>query len=403
MRNPELHLRLSKKPSAILLRALAALVCLIVCVSLTPLVAGAGEREFAGLTLPQPKGGSPLQPDGRRRWPTKNASAQLRFEIDTNGKVDELKIDCLPRDTGIFYPYRRSLEELRFEPARYTKKKIPFTLFGSLIVRSMRSAPPELILPLNERGEFRSYDLAARSAEVNGVRLPRVSSFPLYYYVEPPLAADSGSLPDLAVVRVELDERGSALGRELVYASDSVVGDMVLIASGWAEYQPAEYQDNPVASSLLLVVRCFTELSYPTKVWRGDGPVDSDRVLDFQRVRSFADAPLIVLDPEIRLETARVFVNGADSSWQSIIAHLSVRKTGTVDLGRIEGTGSWNASGNLRSRLSALRVYPALAVYLAGDGSLAGLDTLFSSGALHIQALDSLSLRVETEFQTVIR
>jgi hypothetical protein len=348
--------------------------CVSLALSLTTQaqITQAQERpSLDGLTFPQPVVGSKLVAEGARRWPTRLAQATLKFDIDKKGKVKQVALDYLPQDSGIFNPFRNSIKNLRFLPAEYQGKKIEFSLAGVLIIRSLRNAAPELILPVNEQGLFKSSGLASESALASGIQFAQVTSFPSYFFVEPERSADTARVPALA--------------------------------PGWAEYQPMLYDGDPVQSSLLLVVRYFTELSYPTGKWTGAKPDTSDRVLEYVRVQSYPNAPLLALDPEIRLGLSRVISSEVDTLWQSVQALLAVEKSGRVELGPIRGAAGRSRSAQLRKSLERLRFYPALAFHISDQGAFERLDTLFSSGRVNLRALDSASLQARTSFLTIVR
>ncbi|MBN4076396.1 hypothetical protein JYT16_01625 [Gemmatimonas aurantiaca] len=358
--------------------------------------------------MPQLKIGSGevLEAEGKRRRPMGYASADLLLSLDKKGKVSALSIECIERDTSIFYPFRKSLRKLRFVPAQYQGKKIPFELSGVLTIRGRYGSLPELLLPVNAQGKFVAPDLGAVSAEANGFSFARVLSFPPYFFNEPKISADTGLVPALALMRVRLDEDGGLLQRELIFTNDSALGEMALIAAGWAEYQPAIFKGEAVASSLLLALRFFTELSYPTPVWNVSAYeelLESDQVLESQRVQSFPDAEIVVIEPEIRQVSARVIVIGTDTLWQSVEAKVGIRKFGAVELGVITGIGNRTSIVKLKKRLENLRMYPALSFHIAEDGTLSALDTLYSVGIIHLQAIDTLTLRARTSFRTIIR
>jgi hypothetical protein len=140
---------------------------------------------------------------------------------------------------------------------------------------------PELHFPIDSSGRVDDYLLYEEALKLNGLSLPRVLSFPSYFYVVDSHEVANGRYA-VVVVKAVIDTAGNLV--EAVPAVSTAGGftDQLVSACRYAEYAPARMDGEPMTTEGFLVISLFPSLVYPTS------PVDfvSDEDLSWHRARS---------------------------------------------------------------------------------------------------------------------
>lgn len=342
--------------------------------------AEAGRYHVMGVTLPQPTRTSSLEPVGRFAIRPTPVTADVWFSLDKKGRVDSIQLEYDIGDSLVFEPFRDSLEALEFLPFERSGKKRKMRLPGRLTVSGptttgkrgsgQKSSQAVLSLPVDAVGEIDDPDLVNLAlAEVDRI-VPELTLFPPYFYSRPSIAEDTAALYPYALVRVALDSSGTPTDRELVFATDTRLGEMILIASGWAEYRGASVEGTGVPSVGYILVSFYREQNYPTVGWRRQADSLADR-LEHTRVRWFSTPGIANFElratpraaGERAIHLSRDFFNTAP-----VVGRMFVSEAGRPDVRTLRGPITNRLRTELKRRVLGMRYYPSVALKMMAKG-----------------------------------
>lgn len=373
----------------------AAIATLMLSFALSGPLYSAERFNLYGLEFPQPKSAPIISAEGRVITPPDFMVTEVEFELDKQGRVSGLIWNYPPADSQKFEPYRESLGQITFHPARYDGKNIAFTLSALLVVSNRTlGLPVRLILPVDTGGAVQHPDLLVESAQANGFHPMQLVSFPSYFYLKPPVIADTALLPHIAVLRIEIDESGSLQSREILYASRSDLAEMILIAANWAEYSAGDYLGQTIGGVGILVVQFFNEIKYPTPKWQSQTALKSG--LDNLRISWYPENVDFIQLPLLRKTGAMGAALAYDRNSPKK-ALIQVDANGRVRVERTRGVNARADRKLLKERIEALRFYPGFRLYHSPDSGYLP-ETMFAFGAIDLAPLDSLTYDIQTDF-----
>ena len=335
-----------------------------------------GRYHAMGVTLPQPRVMPVLAPVGRFAIRPTPVTADVWFSLDKKGRVTSLKLDYQPGDSLVFEPYRDSLKRIEFLPLLREGKKRKTRLPARLIVsrptgggrqgKSAQESGAHLVFPVDSSGKMTAPDLVNLALAELDRRVARLLRFPPYFYARPAIAEDTALMYPFALVRVELDSAGIPVNRELVYATDRRLGEMILIASGWADYSGATVEGKGAPSEGYILVSFYREQNYPTVAWSPPEDSLADR-LEFTRVRWYATPGIteFELSATPRIAGERVIHLSRDYyGLAPVRGRMFISDSGRPDIKTLRGAVSNRLRTELNRRLLAMRYYPSMALKL---------------------------------------
>ncbi len=356
------------------------------------------------ITLPQPKKGQSERLDDirvrkRNISPRTFSSAEFTFYINKKGAVDSIGWSHNIADSLVFRPYEDSLLATTFDPGKIRGKKSAFELVAKLFVLGNEFGARGIVdFPVNSGGELLDYSLALKSMERHAYQAPALDSFPSYFYRKPDAENDRESMYEFAIVRVSLDSNGAPGEREVFYATDKDLGEMIQTATGWADYSPARVEGRAVASEGFVFVRFFREIPYPVGTWRGAGEgsasgLESLRVAWIPGMQFRDVAPVQRGNKLLQLRMVMAFSLGVEKN-----AQLRVDGRGRATITNLSGVNGKVDRGLANDKLKLIPFYPAFR--LVDDSTTEGLalKPLDVLGRLRLLPLDSTTYQVETEF-----
>jgi len=383
-----------------------ALIALITTLFLIPASsAGAKERlKLFDITFPQPKKGqmerlADVQVRSRRIAPQVFATTDIVFYLNRKGRVDSIGWTHSGKDSLVFRPYQDSLLATEFEAARVQGQKSSFALVARLYVLGNRLGSRAVVdLPVDGEGRLRDYSLALKSLERYGYQPPELKRFPPYFYRKLDVTDNKERLYQLALIRVELDATGVPVDRQVYFATDPELGEMIQIATGWAEFAPAELEGRPRASDGFVLVRFFREIPYPVGEWTGDsdstvGGLERMRVSWIPGEQLPDIAPVQKGSQNLQVTLPLLFSQNTIKE-----AQLRVNGAGRVYIASLTGVTGKVDRQLLLEKLKSLPFYPGLRIVNDSASGGAVINLLQSLGRLQLIPLDSTTYRLETEF-----
>lgn len=378
---------------------LAILVALVSSLSISQPVVAAERFDLYGLEFPQPKSAPVISAEGRVIFPPDFIVAGLKIDLNKSGRVDNLAWNYPPADSQKFEPYAKSIRDIKFHPARFAGKNIAFTL-SALIVASnkMLGTPVRLILPLDNVGAVTHSDLLIESSRANGFHPPALVSFPSYFYRTPPVIADTAILPLIAALRIKIDQSGSPKAREIVYASNPDLAEMILVAVNWAKFKAGDFRGEPISGTGILIVQFFSQLKYPTAEWVADAQPLPRSTLESMRIRWYPENVEFVQVPALRRAGKRTV--GAALAYDRNSPKTAMIWVDTRGRIRVESTRGVNLRADrklLQERIEALRFHPGFRLSHSPESGYFP-EPMFAFGSIHLAPLDSLFYEIKTDF-----
>ncbi len=239
-----------------------------------------------------------LNPDDSLPYVLYPTEGELLFYLSRDGIVDSVQL-IKAGMRNFISRYRRSLQNLKFQPAVYGGEAIPFILPAHLLIKPPRGGFLAILtFPYDPRIEFRSRPLIEEALRRNGFTLPGVKYFPPYFCPFK-IKERLGNYP-YVVFAVNLDSSGNPT--EIIehcrtYRDFSATISRVLLN---AEFLPATYKGEAISSQFYLLIRYFENLQYPTTAWP---PLDNSSPLfpfDYLRIDNLL-FPDSILNPPIPL------------------------------------------------------------------------------------------------------
>ena len=371
----------------------------------SPSSASAGQRlKLFEITFPQPKKRqmkrlADLRIITRRVVPHIFASTDIIFYLSKKGRVDSIGWDGPQEDSLVFRPYQDSLLATRFEAAKIHGKKSAFALSARLYALGDRFGARAVVdLPVNETGELLNYPLALKSLRRYGYQPPELRRFPSYFYRKLDVTDNKELLYQFAIVKVELDSTGAPRDREVYFTTDDELGEMIQVASGWAEYEPAELDGHRIASDGFVFVRFFREIPYPVGPWTS-GSDSSSMNLEKMRVSWFPGEILPDIAP-VQKGNQNLQVTLPLSFSQNTFkeARLRVSSLGRALIADVNGVTGNVDRQLLLDKLKSTPFYPGFRLDADSTTGVLGIRRLSVLGRLLLTPLDSTTYRLETEF-----
>jgi hypothetical protein len=279
----------------------------------------------------------------------------VTLQVDSLGSVTSLSI-ADPADSLYEDIYHDYLAAIRFEPGLHSGRPTAMALVVQLRVGAVCTAP-HVRFPVEPNRGVVLTDLYWESFRANGIEVPRLVSFPSYYYEFH--APDYWQLYPYIIYRVELDSTGDVTAARLV-GPDDPFADQLRLGIHWGQYSPLKRDGVAQASVGFLIISLFPNLSYPTPAidYRADS-LSAD--WDYLRVRFLPDTIGVMVPPVPKLDWSGPAEMHRSAVRPSgfVSARVQVNQAG---LGQIAGlvTDSPAIRGVLATRADQRRFYPAI-------------------------------------------
>jgi len=206
----------------------------------------------------------------------------ILFFLSEKGCIDSLKYHSEDK-FGFIDGVLASLNNIDFSPGRYLDKEIPVILPARLgFITERYRARARLKLPHNSKTDTKNRELIKKTLELNKFSPASIKKIPSYFcrfkgnvnYSDYPFA----------VYKIELDSSGQLENIETIYSNHQHYSDMFSTILLYAEYEPAKFKDNPIASNIFVTVRFFHRLAYPAEVWPPSYPEELDYSYEYHRI-----------------------------------------------------------------------------------------------------------------------
>ncbi len=217
-------------------------------------------------------------------------SYDLQFFLTEKGCIDSLKYDSEDK-SGLIDGILASLKNIDFSPGMYLEKNIPTILPARLeFVNRRYKQRADLKLPYDLRSKRTDRGLIDKTLGVNNFGPATINKIDQYFcYFN--RNVDYADYP-YAVFRVELDSSGQVDDVETIFSNHKHYSEMFSSILLYADYQPAKFEEQKIASNVFVTVRFFQKLSYPAEIW----PPSYEKELDFSyeyhriSIRSYLDS-----------------------------------------------------------------------------------------------------------------
>ncbi len=356
------------------------------------------------ITFPQPKKGqmkrlADLKINTKRVAPHIFASTDIIFYLSKKGRVDSIGWNYPPEDSLVFRPYQDSLLVTRFEAGKVHGKKSAFALAARLYALGDRFGARAVVdLPVSEEGESLDYTLGLKSLRRYGYQPPELRRFPSYFYRKLDVENNKELLYQFAIIKVNLDSTGTPQNREVYFTTDDELGEMIQIASGWAEFEPAELDGRKVASDGFALIRFFREIPYPVGPWTR-GSDSSSMSLEKMRVSWFPGEVLPDIAPVQKgSQNLQITLPLSFSQNTAKEAQLRVSALGRASVANVAGVTGAVDRRLLLDKLKSIPFYPGFRLVADTTTGEPRVTRLGAMGRLQLTPLDSTTYSLGTEF-----
>lgn len=204
-------------------------------------------------------------------------SYDLQFFLSEKGCIDSLKYYSEDQ-SGLIDGVMASLKNIDFSPGRYLGKNISTILPARLEFIYKRYRNMALLnLPVDFYANKKNRDLIGKTLRLNNLTPAFVEEIPSYFCrFDRNVDVDYDNYP-YAVFRVELDSSGQVEDVETIFSNHKHYSGMFSNILLYADYQPAKFAEQKIASNTFVTVRFFQRLAYPAELW----PPSYEKELDF--------------------------------------------------------------------------------------------------------------------------
>ena len=276
--------------------------------------------------------------------------------VDSSGAVREV-LSISPPDSVFAVCYDAFLRGIAFSPG--TRDGIPDRQIIPILIRiNPQTSFPVMTFPVDSAGRIDDADLYFSALGLNGIKLPRLTAFPSYFFNVH--GANSAAVCPYLLLKLDLKSDGSLVGMDLLHSTAGGFTQQLMSAVHWGEYVAGELVGPDSLCDIFLVISLFPGVSYPTMPL--DANLDSLSVLDRVRVELRTDSVGLMVKPvprhlpprsEYQLQTASF------SATDTIALRIRIDTLGRAVL--IKAAGVSNAQSEVyRSFVQSFEFCPAL-------------------------------------------
>lgn len=341
--------------STTVLPALNLAIALVMAVAAGHRSAQARPIDYKGLSLAYPINQPIVSPRFLVDTLVSEQVIPALISIDSTGCV----LEVVPRraaDSAYITPYQDLFRRTDFAPGMIDGKPVPQTLPVRLRLQP-RVPFPIVLFPRDSTGELGQPELYEEALKRSGYEPPEVEQFPWFHCDLK--ASDTSAIYRQVLIRIALDSLGGVTDLEILRSTFDAFASQVASAANYATFRPARRLGQPVAAITYLLISFFSELSYPSPVWR-DRDSASAPYLRYESVRLVPDSQALLSLPIPWLSSQGEFgVNGPVPPVDSLSIRFDIDTLGRAKFQRIyPQTGKTIEFAHVLNR--QLRFYPAL-------------------------------------------
>ncbi len=258
---------------------------LISLLLLSPLITLAAGLNINGFELPMILHEDWLLDGDEVKYTRFPVSYDLQFFLSEKGCIDSLKYNFEDKSglSGLIDGVIASLKNIDFSPGKYLSKNIPTILPARLEFVTKRYKPrAELKLPYDFKSKISDRRLIDKTLKINNFGPASVTKIPSYF-----CRFDRNVSYDdypYAVFRVGLDSSGQVEDIETIFSNHKHYSEMFSSILLYADYQPAKFEEQKIASNVFVTVRFFQKLSYPAEIWPPSYEKEFDFSYEYHRI-----------------------------------------------------------------------------------------------------------------------
>ncbi|MFQ5498624.1 MAG: hypothetical protein ACE5FH_03040 [Candidatus Zixiibacteriota bacterium] len=377
MERPE-HDKLNHGTSMKSLQAIVVGVIMPATICICGAVAGEQSThrpEYLGLKLAYPTEFVNELPVQNPPYFTGELVVPIKVEISRTGQVNS--IEATDSSYKAFAAYlQHQVSGMSFEPGRFDDSPIGCVL-PVLAHFRQRSKQAKLLFPVDHNAVVADRDLYFLALTLNDVRPPSVWQFGSFF--ANPAADDTTGRVPFTLLALKIDSNGRASDVSTVLSTYGAYSMQLESAAQWAQYVPASVRHKRVTVDAFLLIRFFSQISYPTLPY--DAGIAGDLPLIGRRqVLVLADTVGLLSKPiRPNIDGERLAVSRAIGGiLDSVQVLLSISERGKVSVRRIS-SGVEKVRSAVRRAADNLKFYPALD-YLGNPVPFSGLaDFVFSN------------------------
>ncbi len=238
---------------------LALLFCLL------PIFSAGETFELLGVDFPSVRPGTWQVNEAELPYARYPVKLRIHFYLSEKGAIDS--IDYFPKSKKKYFDrIEQALNEIKFYPALYKRRPIPFVFPADIEFYSKKGSPKiTLYLPYDDYTCIKRKEMLDSALELNGFTIPGLEKFPSYFcYFPDPLLTDNYPY---AIFEIELGKSGELIEYNETFSNFEAFSRLIMNAIMYADFRPAGLNGANFQSKFYLIVRFFENLNYPATLW----------------------------------------------------------------------------------------------------------------------------------------